>query len=276
MKMGSVEPGQSRIFTPDAVTIVQHHRRFVMQPALNLPVHQPGFSPQSYARMGGILYLIIIIAGLFGEIFVRGKLIVSGDATATAHQIMEAPMLWRIGICGDLIMQVCDIPLMLIFYVLLKPVNRNLALLNLLFNIIQTAVLVANKLNLLLALFVLADADYLKSVSPDHLHALSYIFIKLHDHGFGIGLIFFGFVCLVEGYLIFKSDYLPAILGVFMQVAGACYMANSFILLLSPSLAGQLFPFILMPCFAAELLLGLWLLIKGVNVPVWQQKFAKG
>lgn len=218
------------------------------------------------------MYLIIIAAGLFGEFFVRGKLFVPGDAAATASQIAASPLLWRIGICVDLVMQVCDIPLMLIFYVLLRPVNRNLALLNLLFNLIQTAVLVANKLNLLMALFVLGDAPYLQSVDPKQLQALSYLFIKLHDHGFGIGLIFFGFVCLVEGYLIYRSDYFPKVLGVLMQVAGVCYIVNTFTLLLAPQVASQLFPFILMPCFIAELFLGLWLLVKGVNLQKWRER----
>jgi len=215
--------------------------------------------------------LIIIAAGLFGEFFVRGKLFVSGDAAATASHIAASPLLWRIGICVDLVMQVCDLPLMLIFYVLLRPVNKNLALLNLLFNLIQTAVLVANKLNLLTTLFLLGDAPYLQSLDQAQRDALAYIFIKLHDHGFGIGLIFFGFVCLLEGYLIFKSGYFPKALGVLMQVAGVCYVANTFILLLNPQLANQLFPFILMPCFIAELSLGVWLLVKGIDLPKWQE-----
>ncbi|MBL0740632.1 DUF4386 domain-containing protein [Chryseolinea lacunae] len=239
---------------------------------MSTAINKSDFSPQSYARVGGVLYLIIIIAGIFGEFFVRGKLFVPGDATATAHQIAASPLLWRIGICADLIMQSCDIPLMLIFYVLLRPINRNLALLNLLFNVIQTAVLVANKLNLLMALFLLSDAPYLQSLDPTQLHALSYLSIKLHDHGFGIGLIFFGFVCLVEGYLIFKSGYFPKTLGVLMQVAGVCYLINTFSLLLAPKFASQLFPFILMPCFIAELSLGLWMLVKGVNLPKWKER----
>lgn len=239
---------------------------------MSAAINKNDFSPQSYARIGGILYLIIIIAGVFGEFFVRGKLLVSGDAAATAHQIAASPLLWRIGICADLIMQTCDIPLMLIFYVLLRPVNKNLALLNLLFNLIQTAVLVANKLNLLMALFLLSDASYMQPLDPNHLHALSYLYIKLHDHGFGIGLIFFGFVCLTEGYLIFRSGYLPKTIGILMQVAGVCYIFNTFALLLAPDFAGQLFPFILMPCFIAELSLGLWLLVKGVDLPKWKEK----
>jgi hypothetical protein len=106
-------------------------------------------SPQVYARIGGLLYLIIIAAGMAGELFVRGSLIASGDAAATAHNIMSSPLLWRAGIAGDLVMHLCDVGLILVFYVLLKPVSRNLALLAVLFNLIQTAVLVANKLRAL-------------------------------------------------------------------------------------------------------------------------------
>src|SRR5882724_13051517 len=96
-------------------------------------------SPQVYARIGGVLYLILILTGMLAVIFVRDKLIVSGDATATANNIIASPLLWRIGITGDLIMHVCDVPLMLVLYVLLRPVNRNLALLAVLFNLVQTA-----------------------------------------------------------------------------------------------------------------------------------------
>jgi len=230
------------------------------------------FSPHAYARIGGVIYLIIIIAGLFAEIFVRSKLVVWGDPTATATNILSSQLLWRVGICADLIMQVCDIPLMMIFYVLLRPINKNLALLNLLFNVIQTAVLATNKLSLLMPLFLAGDADYLKAIDPKQLQALGYLFIKLHDHGLGVGLIFFGFVCLLEGYLIFKSGYFPKTLGVLMQLAGACYLINSFSVFLLPQLADILFPFILLPCLIAELLLALWMIIKGVNISAWEKK----
>nr|WP_315203293.1 DUF4386 domain-containing protein [uncultured Flavobacterium sp.] len=224
-------------------------------------------SPQLYARIAGVLYLTIIIAGVFGELFVRNKLLVYGDATATANNIINSEFLWRLGISGDLIMHICDLPVMVILYYLLRPVNRKLALLNLCFNLIQTAVLVINKLNLLAALFFLGDAEYLKSFSPDQLHALSYLSIKLHDFGFGIGLIFFGFVCLFEGYLFFKSGYFPKTIGVLMAIAGICYLTNSFALLLAPQFSSIA---LLMPCFIAELSLSLWLIFKGVNLPIWK------
>jgi hypothetical protein len=228
--------------------------------------------PQIYARIGGVLYLIIILGGMFAVIFVRGKLIVTGDAIATANNIMASQLMWRIGIAADLIMHVCDIPLMLIIYVLLRPANRNLALLAVLFNLVQTAVLVANKLNLLQALFLLGSADYLKVLEPHQLYALAYLPLKLHDYGFGIGFIFFGFVCLVQGYLIFRSGYLPKTIGVLMQIAGLCYLTDSFSMLLAPEFANMLFPAIMLPCLVAELSFCLWLIVKGVNVPKWKEK----
>ena len=234
------------------------------------------FSPQVYARIGGLLYLLIIMAGMFAEVFVRNKLFVSGDATATANNIINSPFLWRIGISADLIMQICDLPVMLILYLLLKPVNKNIALLNLLFNMIQTAVLVANKLNLLNALFLLGDAEYLKTLDPNQLHSLSYLSIKLHEFGFGIGLIFFGIVCLLEGYLIYKSGYFPKTIGLLMQIAGVCYLTNSFALILFPKLANNLFPIILIPPLIAELSLCLWMIFKGVNLSVWDKKIQSG
>jgi len=230
------------------------------------------FSPQSYARIAGVLYLINIVAGLLDEMFVRNAMVVSGDAAATAFNIAQSPLLWRIGIAGDLIMQVTDVPLMLILYLLLKPVNRNLALMAMLFTLVQTASLVANKLNLMLPLFLSADAAYLKAFTPDQLHALAYVAIKAHGNGFGIGLIFFGFECLITGYLIFKSGYLPRVLGVAVQIAGLCYLINSFALILTPAMANALFPAILLPCFFAELSLCLWLLVKGVDVSKWSAR----
>ena len=228
-------------------------------------------APQPYARIAGLFYLLIIIAGIFAEAFVRGKLVVHGDVAATANNIINAEFLWKIGITADLIMQVCDLPVMVLLYFLLRPVSKKLALLNLSFNLIQTAVLVANKLNLLAALFFLGDADYLKSFTPDQLHTLSYLSIRLHDFGFGIGLIFFGIVCLIEGYLIYMSGYFPKVFGILMAIAGLCYLTNTFALILSPQLSSIA---LLLPCLLAELALSLWLIFKGVNLPAWKQKLA--
>ena len=122
----------------------------------------------------------------------------------------------------------------------------------------------------------MGDAEYLKSLDSNQLHTLSYLSIKLHEFGFGIGLIFFGIVCLLEGYLIFKSGYFPKTIGLLMQIAGVCYLTNSFALILAPKLANNLFPIILIPPLIAELSLCLWLIIKGVNLPIWEKKIQSG
>ncbi|CAN5684044.1 DUF4386 domain-containing protein [soil metagenome] len=228
-------------------------------------------SPQNYARFAGIIYLLLIIAGGLDETLIRNTIIALGDPLATANNITAHESLWRLGIAGDLLMHVCDVFAMLALYVLLKPVNRKLALMALIFNVVQTAVLVANKLTLLLPLLLIGDASYLKAFDPAQLQALSYLAIRLHGYGFGVGLIFFGVVCLLEGYLIIKSRFLPCLLGTMMQVAGVCYLANSFLLLLAPQYASL---YIMLPCLFAELSFALWLLFKGVDVTEWQRQAA--
>lgn len=238
--------------------------------------HAAATSPQLYARVGGLLYLTIIVAGITGELFVRGPLVVSGDAAATAGKIMASLPLWRAAVAGDLVMHLCDVGLMLVFYVLLRPVNRNLALLAVLFNVVQSAVLVANKLNLMLPVFLLGDAAYLKAFDPEQLQALAYVAVRTHSYGFGFGLVFFGVTCVIVGHLIFRSGYLPRALGVLMQVAGVCYLVNSFALILAPALASALFPAIMLPPFVAELSLALWLLVKGVDEAGWRARAGAG
>ena len=228
-------------------------------------------SPQVYARIGGLAYLIIIVAGAMGEIFIRSKLIVADDPGATTKNISASPLLWRIGIFGDLVMHVFDLVVGVVYYTLFKRVNKPLALLSLLFGMIQTAVLVANKLNLMMPLFLLSDAHYLKAFDPQQLQAWSYLSIQTHEYGFGFGLIFFGFECLIDGYLIFISQFLPRALGILIFLAGLCYLTNSFLLLFSPKLEGSLFPALLGPlAFIGEFSMCLWLLIKGVNVKKWE------
>lgn len=228
-------------------------------------------SPQRYARWAGALYLAIIALGLFGELAVRGSLVVAGDAAATAGRIAASPLLWRAGIAGDLMMQVLDLPVIVIFYLLLRPVSRSLALLATGLNLIQTAVLAANKMTLLLPLLLLADGAHLQALPAGQLQALAYLSIQAHGYGFGIGLIFFGFACLLRGWLIFKCGFLPSALGLLMLAAGLGYLVNSFALLLAPDLASLLFPAVLMPAFVGELALALWLLARGVNRERWAQ-----
>ncbi|SFU69797.1 DUF4386 domain-containing protein [Pseudoduganella namucuonensis] len=228
-------------------------------------------SPQLYARLCGAAYLGIVALGVCGELAVRGTVVVSGDAAATAANIHSSEALWRAGIAGDLLMHVLDVPVLVLLYLLLRPVGRGLALFATAAQAVQTAVLAVNKLVLLAPLFLLGEAAYLKAFTPEQLQALSYVAIRMHAFGFGIGLVFFGCACLARGYLIFLSGYLPKALGVLMALAGLCYLINSFAMLLAPALARAIFPAILLPPFVAELALSLWLLAKGVDVAGWRR-----
>lgn len=232
-------------------------------------------SPQLYARIGGALYLMLIALGIFAQI-VREKVIVSGDAAATAANLRSMETLWRFGIAFEFLALVCVIALAMIYFVLLNPVSKELNLLATFLRMIGIAVETVAALNLAVALFPLGDAAYLKAFSPEQLYAMASLAIKSHHYGYTLALLFFGFTFLFHGYLIFKSGFLPKVLGLMIQVAGFCYLTNSFVSFLAPSLSGSLFPWILLPCFVAELSLALWLLVKGVNVQRWKEQAARG
>ncbi|HKW34819.1 MAG TPA: DUF4386 domain-containing protein [Candidatus Acidoferrum sp.] len=231
-----------------------------------------GSSPQLYARVGGALYLVIIVIGLLGEAFVRDKLIVSGDAAATAKNIMASESLWRFHIAAELFLLICAIVLLMILFVLLRPVSRELTLLALFFNLVSIGLEAATAMYLIVALFPLGNAAYLKAFAPEQLYAMATLSLKSHGYGFGVSLLFFGCFCVVIGRVIFRSGFLPKSIGVLMQIAGLCYLTDSFALILAPAFANRLFPAILLPAFVGEASLCLWLLLKGVNVQRWKEQ----
>jgi hypothetical protein len=226
-------------------------------------------SPQRYARIGGALYLFIIVSGIFAEAFVRSKLIAPTDAVATASNIMAHEFLFRIGHAGELMHLTCDVAVAMILYVLLRPVDRNLALLAAFLRLVMVAIYAITGLTSYAALRLLEGADYLQTFQPDQLHSFALLAMKLHGDGYSIALVFFGFACLVLGYLLFRASYFPKFLGVLMLVAGLGYLTNSFAHFLNPAFAAMLFPAVLMPAFVAELSLALWLIVKGVDSTKW-------
>ena len=236
-----------------------------------MPSQNIGSSPQFYARLCGILYLVNIACGAFGQAFVRAGMMVPGDATATAHHILAPETLFRLSIAGDLIMHITDLPTTLILYFLLRPISRDLSLLAALFSMVQTAALIANKLNLITALLFLGNANSLTAFSGAQREQLARLALIQHDSGFAIGLVFFGCSCLFVGYLMFRSEYFPKALGVLQAVAGASYLLNSFAFLLLPSIADRV-SFVLLFSFVGELTTALWLVVKGVRLGVWERK----
>lgn len=229
-------------------------------------------SPQLYARTGGALYLAIILLGGFAEGFVLDKLVVSGDAAATAHNIVTSAGLWRLGVAEDFLVVILAVPLMWIEYLLLRPAGKNLVILAVLLNLTSLAVEAVSKLFLLVIMPTLTNAAYLKAFEPQQLQGLASLALTSRNIAFNIALIFFGFTCVVNGYLIFKSGYLPRFVGILMQIAGASYLIACVAALFAPAFADLITPAILLPPLIGESSFCLWLLVMGVNVARWRER----
>ena len=234
--------------------------------------HTVEISPQIYARIGGVLYLIIIVLGAVGELFIRGRVVVPGDAMATAANLKAMESLWRFGIASKLFLGICTITFSLILYVLLRPVNKDLALLATFFGLVAVAVEVAYSLQLVEALFPLGNAAYLEAFTPDQLYALVSLSLRAHANGFGIALLFFGCFFPIAGYLIFKSGYFPKAIGILYLIPGLSYLTSSFALILAPTFADRYYFVMAGPALIGEASLCLWLLVKGVNVQQWKKQ----
>jgi hypothetical protein len=201
---------------------------------------------------------------------------VPGNATATGANLRSMEWLWRLGVAGEVVLLTCAIALAVILYVLLRPVSRALAMLAVFFNLVCIAVEGVAAVSLAAALLPVTSAAYVEAFTPQQLDVIAMLSIRSHTIGFAVALIFFGAECVVLGYLISRSGYMPRTIGVLMAIAGVCYVINSFALLLSPSLSSRLFPAILIPALIAELSLALWLLLKGVRVDKWPEVHASG
>jgi len=187
---------------------------------------------------------------------------VPGDATTTANNIMTSEILFRIGICSILIVLICDVVVAWALYIFLKQVNESLSLLTAWFRLVYAATLGIALLNFVIVLILLSGANYLAVFETDQLHAQVMLFINAFYDVWAIGLIVFGFHLLSLGYLAFKSDYIPKILGVLLMLAGLSYLIDYIGNFLFPNLDAA----ISMVLGWGELLFMFWLLFKGVKL----------
>lgn len=238
--------------------------------------HSVNSSPQLYARIGGALYIVIIILGTFGEAFVRGRIIVSGNPVATVANLMSMESLWRVGIASEFLALLCTTALAMIYFFLLNPVGKELNLLATLFRMVSVVVQSVAVLNLAAALFPLGSAAALKAFTPEQISVLISLAIKSHNSGFNLALLFTGCTFLFHGYLIYKSGYLPKALGVLIQIAGLGYLTNCLALILVPAISSQVFLVVIPPVLIGEVSLSLWLLLKGVNIRKWRERAGPG
>lgn len=228
-------------------------------------------TPRSKARIAGTFWLATFIAGVV-SLIVRNKLVVSGDAAATAANILVHPALFRLSFTLDIIATPCYIVVTALVYELFKPVNGSLSLLQAFFSLVGCAIGALSCVSDLAPIVALEGAKYLSVFGQEQLEAMVLVIFKLGLQVNGIALIFFGIHCLLIGYLIFRSTFLPRFLGVLMAFAGLGYLT-----FLSPPLAQYLAPYNLLPGAFGELALTVWLLACGVNGQRWtEQAIAAG
>jgi len=238
--------------------------RTAIAPRWALPV-------QTYAKVAGVLFLLSFIGGGFGEAYVPSKLIVATDAAATVQNLSSSELLFRLGFAGYLLEACCDVTLALVFYVLLKPVDKYVSLLAAFLGLMGTATFAVAELFYFAPTLLLRGGSYLKSFSPDQLNTLAVLSLKLFGLGAVIFTVFYGLGWVLRGYLMFQSGYFPKFLGVLMSVAGLAFIVSNFMVVLAPRYQASWLPVFMLP---GALLLTVWLLLKGVDLPKWEAKKA--
>ena len=225
-------------------------------------------SIQKKARIAGILYLLLIPFSIFGMLYVPSTLIVPGNTAATTSNIIASESLFRLGIVSALIVQVLNIFVVLTLYRLLRPVNQNMAVLMVVFSLVAVPIAMFNELNHYAVLHLSSGGGGLAVLTTGQLHDLVSLFLDLHKYGINIASIFWGLWLFPMGYLVFKSGFLPKILGILLMIGCFGYLIDSFAVLLLPGAEVNIATF----TFWGEVLLPLWLLIKGINVEQWEKR----
>lgn len=221
-------------------------------------------SPLVYARVAGLLALIVLASGSFAG-FVNTRLVVPGDAATTADNIVASESLFRLGVVSGLIMYTVFIVYVVVLYKLLKPVDQSHALLMVIFALVGVPIAMLNQVNQAAALLLLSGADYLKVLTADQIDAQAMLFLRLHSQGNLVAAIFWGLWLFPLGLLVFKSGYCPRILGVLLMIGCFGWLILVLQRFLFPSY--EALAYSRFAAHIAELSWMSWLLIKGVPSP---------
>jgi Domain of unknown function (DUF4386) len=222
-------------------------------------------SPRFKARVAGVFEMLEGMMSAFGQVFVLGRLVVSGNAVATAANILGHQRLFWLGFVSSLIGVACHIAWILLFYYLFRPVNRTLSLLAAFVGLVVCAMQAITSLLYVAPWLVLQGGSAVSAFTTEQLQALAFVFLRLNAYAFNIDLVFFGLWCVLAGYLIFRSTFLPRILGVLLAIDGLGWMT-----FMVPPFASYLFPVIAAASALAEIPLQLWLVVMGVNPQRWK------
>jgi hypothetical protein len=223
------------------------------------------WSPKARARLAGVFEALEGFTSSWGQVTVLGRLIVVGNAAATAGNILQHETLFRWGFVSSLLGVAFHLGWGFLFYQLFRPVNKSVSLWAAFVVIITCALQAVTALLYLAPLLILTAGSSLNALTQEQLQALAYMFLKLNGLAFDTDLVFFGLWCVLTGYLIFRSTFLPRILGVLLVIDGLGWMTYMW-----PPLGHYLFPAIAVACGLAEIPLQLWLLIFGVNNERWK------
>lgn len=231
-----------------------------------MTISKLGTSLQVYARAAGFLYLVTIAAGIIAQMGISGRIVVVGDATATSNNILMHKDLFQMGFTIYLIEMTCQITQAVLFYILLKPVNKNLALLALVFGLIGSIIKTLSRLFYISPLLILGGSPYLSVFDAGQLEAFALLLLNVNDQAAGMALAFFGFSTFLNGYMIFRSTFLPRFLGMVSMLGGLGWLTFIY-----PPLGNQLFLYVLPIALLGSGLQIFWLLFKGVDTRLWEK-----
>jgi|CXWL01.1.fsa_nt_gi hypothetical protein len=226
-------------------------------------------SPQLAARFTGLLYLILVAAAPFSQVYVRSSAIVRGDAAATAQNILASEQMWRFAAAADFATILADVAIAYMLYRLLAPAGKGVALLAAFFRLAMSAVMAVNIVLHMTPLILLKDAPYWAAFTTEQTQALAMLSLRMHTVTYSVALIFFAGHCLLVGFLIARATFLPRALGALLMIAGVSYAID---VLASLTFSTSLFPYTMIAPGIAELSLTLWLLIMGINADKWREQ----
>ena len=215
-----------------------------------------------YARAAGVAMLLSIVFGFLGEMFLPGRIIVSGDAGATAANIRANPTLFRLTFASYLVEGICDVALLVWFFVLLKPVDRNLALLSAFFGVVSMVTFAIAQSSFFAASLILGDTGGMTAFTTEQREALALLAIRISSMIAMLFLCMYGIASMIRGYLIARSGYLPRLIGILFMIGGAGFFLRSTTYLLAPSFSS---PLLLLPMALGGIPLMAWLLLRGLD-----------
>jgi hypothetical protein len=222
---------------------------------------------QTYGRVAAVLFVLTIVGGGFGEMYVPMRLIVNGDAAATAKNLAGSEALFRIGFAAYLLEAIADVLLGWLFYVLLRPAGKDLALLSAFFGIISTTLYAVAELFFFVAPVFLRNAPYLRTFSPDQRNVLAYLSLRVFGIGSGAFMLFYGIAWVIRAWLMFRSGYFPRLLAILLGIGGSGFILRNLAVVLKPAYATDV---VLVPLAVGIVCLTIWLLVKGIDVEKWE------